>query len=345
MAQADVQDSKDDANGTPPFIKLANNAQIPQLGFGTSKLSPNSGQKAIEHALKVGYRHIDTARFYRTENMVGNAIIKSKIPRSQLYITTKIWSDEKGTNNCIQAIESSLKTLQTPYIDLGLIHSPIGGKNIETYQALLKLQNQGKIKSVGVSNFNTFHLEAIKDAKLALPSINQIELHPWCQHSKVVEYCRQNGIIVEAYSPLAKGKKLNKIEIEDNVNEEKEVGKDDENDNYKSGKHKNKNKKKKKTISKKEKMIIERHNQQIDILNDLSKKYVKSKAQILIRWSLQQAFVCLVKSENLLRIEANFNVWDFQISQQDMKTLSQFDENYKCAWYDMDPINYDIKKF
>mmetsp|Transcript_4104 Transcript_4104/g.7886 ORF Transcript_4104/g.7886 Transcript_4104/m.7886 type:complete len:242 (+) Transcript_4104:80-805(+) len=160
------------------------------------------------HGDWVGYRHIDSAIFYDNEAEVGQAIRESKIDRKDIFVTSKLWSDNHGQKEAVKAVENSLKAMQTSYIDLYLIHSPYGGNLVSTYEALLGMKKAGKIRSVGVSNFGVQHLEGLRKAGLPTPSVNQIELHPWLQQGEIVDYCTAHKITVEAYSPLTKGQWL-----------------------------------------------------------------------------------------------------------------------------------------
>ncbi|KAI0307111.1 Aldo/keto reductase [Multifurca ochricompacta] len=158
-------------------------------------------------ALRCGYRHIDSARVYRNEAQVGEAVRESGIPRESIFITSKINKIAGGYQSCLDAIDDSLKNFGFDYLDLYLIHSAYGGRSarLEAWKALLAAQKAGKLKSVGVSNYNVKHLEEIRAAGLELPSVNQIELHPYCQQRTIVDYCRSHGIIIQAYTPLVRG--------------------------------------------------------------------------------------------------------------------------------------------
>ncbi|KAI0356273.1 Aldo/keto reductase [Trametes cingulata] len=153
------------------------------------------------------HRHIDSAQAYRNEAHVGEAFRDSALRREDVFITTKCISKTHGYESTLRAVDISLERLQMEYIDLYLIHDPFKGRELrlQTYRALLDAQQAGKIHSVGVSNFGIKHLEEIRDANLAMPSVNQIELHPFCQQKPIVTYCREHGIVVEAYSPLIRG--------------------------------------------------------------------------------------------------------------------------------------------
>jgi len=218
-------------------------------------------------------RHIDSARAYRNEAQVGDAVRESGIPREDVFITSKINRISGGYQSCLDDIDDSLKTFGFDYLDLFLIHSAYGGKTVrlEAWKALLAAKKAGKLRSVGVSNYNVKHLEEISGAGLELPSVNQIELHPFCQQKTIVDYCRSRGIIIQAYTPLIRGQFENPV------------------------------------------------------LQELSQKYGKDPAQILIRWSLHHSFVPLPKSQNLDRVRSNIDVFDFEMSREDVQRLDELD--------------------
>lgn len=177
---------------------------IPIIGFGTYMLKGSKCTKAVLNAIKAGYRHIDTAEFYSNHGAVGKAIQKSGLKREELFITSKVW-DARGEKAVRKVLVETLKEMDISYLDLYLIHSPYYGDLIPTYKALLKFQDEGLIKTVGVSNFGVQHLQGLAKAGLPPPAVNQIELHPFLQQKKIVDYCNEKDIIVEAYSPLSKG--------------------------------------------------------------------------------------------------------------------------------------------
>ncbi|KAK2464217.1 hypothetical protein APHAL10511_003674 [Amanita phalloides] len=179
---------------------------MPVLGFGVYK--NYDAKKSCLEAFEAGYRHVDSAQAYRNEAAVGEAVRASGLDREELFITTKCTSKSHGYESTLKGVDESLTSFQFDYIDLFLIHDPKSGpqKRLETYKALQEARHAGKIRTVGVSNFNVHHLEEIKKAGYELPSINQIELHPFCQQKPIVEYCRANHIIIQAYSPLVRGK-------------------------------------------------------------------------------------------------------------------------------------------
>ncbi|CAG8526155.1 13388_t:CDS:2 [Ambispora gerdemannii] len=194
-------------------VTLNDGHKIPWLGLGVYQAEPGvTTEKAVSWALKAGYRHIDTAALYGNEEDVGKAIALSGIPRSEIFVTTKIWNSDQGYSTTLRAAEASLSRLQTGYIDLLLLHSPLPGKKNrrESYLALQELAANGKVKSIGVSNYGVHHLtEILDDPEINIkPAVNQIEVHPWLLRNDIVTFCRENDILVEAYSPLTKGLKL-----------------------------------------------------------------------------------------------------------------------------------------
>jgi len=194
---------------TTTRIALATRAQIPQIGFGVydAPAGPTTRDATIA-ALELGYRHIDTARIYRNEADVGEAIRASGVPRREIFVTTKLWNDDHGYDQALRALDSSLGQLGLEYVDLYLVHWPVQGKRRESWRALEKAFADGKAKAIGVSNYMVPHLrEVIGQAKVR-PHINQIELSPFLQRRDAVAMCKEHGIVVEAYSPLTRGKKL-----------------------------------------------------------------------------------------------------------------------------------------
>ncbi|CAG8503752.1 4904_t:CDS:2 [Cetraspora pellucida] len=171
-----------------------------------------TAQNIVLWALESGYRHIDTAARYANEEDIGIGIIKSGIPRDQIFITTKIWDQDQGYESTLMAAETSLSKLQTSYLDLLLIHSPRPGsqKRIESYRALQELVKRGKVKNIGVSNYCIKHLKELMDTNPEImPVVNQLEVHPWNNRKEIISYCKEHKILVEASSPLTRGKKLN----------------------------------------------------------------------------------------------------------------------------------------
>lgn len=195
------------------MIKLNNGIEIPQIGLGTWQLSPKDCEQAVLHALKTGYKLIDTAAIYKNEEAVSTAIKKSKIPREEIFLTTKLWnSDHKDP---LKAFNTSLKKLQTDYIDLYLIHWPVPELRNKTWKILEKIYKSKKCKAIGVSNYTPQHLKELFEVSEIIPTINQVEFSPFLYQKDLLNYCNTKKIQVEAYSPLTQGQKLNEPELKE----------------------------------------------------------------------------------------------------------------------------------
>ncbi len=193
---------------TVPTLPLNSGNNIPQLGFGVFLVDPAEAQRIVEDALEVGYRHIDTAAIYRNEEGVGRAIAASGVPREELFVTTKLWNDDQGTDTAHRAIDTSLKKLGLDYVDLYLIHWPTPQRDryLESWRALEQIQASGKTRSIGVSNFQPEHLDKIITGSDTVPAVNQIELHPAFQQRELRAVHAQHGIHTESWGPLGQGK-------------------------------------------------------------------------------------------------------------------------------------------
>lgn len=195
------------ASSLTSTVRLRSGAAMPVLGLGVYQNYDAKTSSLL--AFKHGYRHIDSAQMYRNENAVGMAVKESGLKREDIFVTTKCASRSHGYEKTLAGVDESLSKFGFEYIDLFLIHDPLSGstKRMETYKALLECRDKGKIKSVGVSNYGVKHLEEIKQAGLEAPTVNQIELHPWCQQKDIVEYCKKHDIVVQAYCPIVRGEK------------------------------------------------------------------------------------------------------------------------------------------
>ncbi len=261
-------------------ITLNNGIKIPILGLGTYLLKPgNETYSTCLYALNVGYRHIDTASFYQNESDVGRAVRDSGLKRNEIFVTTKIWNDDQGYKNTLQAVEKSLKLLNMDYIDLILIHWPMPKLRKETWKALEQVYDEGIASAIGVSNYTISHLQELFNYADVIPVVNQVEFSPFLYQRELLQFCEENQIKIEAYSPLARGKKFDH-----------------------------------------------------PVLNELSKRYSKTPAQIMIRWALQIGTIVIPKSSNPKRIVENANVFDFEISNDDMLRLNSLNEGYRVAW-------------
>lgn len=195
-------------SASTPTIALNDGVSIPQLGFGVFKVDPDETERIVLDALEVGYRHIDTAAIYGNEVGVGRAIAASGIPRDELFITTKLWNSDQGTQSAFDAMDVSLEKLGLDHVDLYLIHWPTPKRDLylESWLALEQIKERGKTRSIGVSNFQNPHLDRVIAGSSTVPAINQIELHPAFQQRDVTTHNRSLGVHIEAWGPLGQGK-------------------------------------------------------------------------------------------------------------------------------------------
>jgi diketogulonate reductase-like aldo/keto reductase len=194
-----------------PTVKLNTGDMMPEIGFGTWKISnQNDAKKAVKTAIKVGYKLIDTAKIYGNEEGVGEGIKEGGVDREELFVTTKLWNDDQGYESGLKAFDESLKRLGLEYVDLYLIHWPGTDRRAEAWKALQEIQIQGLAKNIGVSNYTVRHLEEVLSSSKVVPAVNQIEFHPFIyeDQKEVLEYCKKNKIVVEAYSPLARARDM-----------------------------------------------------------------------------------------------------------------------------------------
>ncbi|MFI0150134.1 aldo/keto reductase [Streptomyces lydicus] len=193
-----------------PAITLNNGIAMPQLGFGVWQIPDDEAFTAVGQALETGYRSIDTAAIYGNEEGTGKALAASGIPREELFVTTKLWNSDQGYDSTLRAFDASLGKLGLEYVDLYLIHWPLPSQDnyVATYQALEKIQAEGRAKAIGVSNFQPAHLERLLAETSVVPAVNQIELHPQFQQAESRAFHARHGIATEAWSPLGQGKGL-----------------------------------------------------------------------------------------------------------------------------------------
>src|SRR5262245_41070712 len=190
-------------------VQLNNGVSMPRLGFGVFRAPKvDATQAAVLEALRVGYRHIDTARVYGNEFDVGEAIRSSGVPRDEVFITTKLWNEDQGYDQALRAHEASLRRLGFEHVDLYLIHWPVPDKRLDSWRALERIAADGGARAIGVSNFMAHHLEQLSQHAAVVPAVTQIEVSPFLQQRPTRELCARHGIAVQAYSPLTKGQRL-----------------------------------------------------------------------------------------------------------------------------------------
>jgi diketogulonate reductase-like aldo/keto reductase len=192
-----------------PSLELNTGARIPQVGLGVWQ-APRGGvaRDAVVSALRLGYRHIDTARIYGNEADVGEALRASEVARADVFVTTKLWNDDQGYDRALKAFDASLERLGLEYVDLYLLHWPVAGKRLDSWRALERIFHEKRARAVGVSNFLVPHLEELLAKAEVVPAVDQIEVHPFLQHRDTRAFCAARGIVVEAYSPLTHGERL-----------------------------------------------------------------------------------------------------------------------------------------
>jgi 2,5-diketo-D-gluconate reductase A len=271
-----------------PTITLNDGNPIPQVGLGVFQTPPDDTERAVTTAFEAGYRHVDTAAAYRNERGVGAAFAKSGLPREEVYITTKLWNSEQGYDSTLKAFDKSMEKLGIPYLDLYLIHWPLPARNafVDTFKAFSRLRDEGRIKSIGVSNFEPEHLRILVDATGIVPAVNQVELHPLFQQEELRQVHAQLGIATEAWAPLGQGALLDNPKVTE---------------------------------------VAERHG--------------KTPAQVLIRWHIQLGNIVIPKSVTPERIVSNFDVFDLELSEQDMASISSLGDGTRLG---PDPRTFDF---
>jgi diketogulonate reductase-like aldo/keto reductase len=205
-----------ETNVTTASLPLNTGARIPQVGLGVWQSPRGAGTRdAVSAAIRLGYRHVDTARIYGNESDVGDAVRASGVPRDQIFVTTKLWNDDQGYDAALRAFDASLKRLGLEHVDLYLIHWPVPGKRRDSWRALEHLHAEKRARAIGVSNYLRPHLEELLAHAKTIPAVNQIELSPFLQRRDARAVCTEHGIVVEAYSPLTRGKRLGHPAIAD----------------------------------------------------------------------------------------------------------------------------------
>jgi 2,5-diketo-D-gluconate reductase A len=198
------------AEPVSPRLPLTDGAAIPQLGFGLYKVPAADARRLALEAVDAGYRHLDTAAFYANEREVGEAVRDAAVPRHELFVTSKVWKDDNGYDQTLRAFDDSMRRLGLDELDLYLIHWPVPSTDryVDTWRALIRLQAEGRVRSIGVANFHAHHIERLVDETGVWPVVNQVELHPWLPQTALREFCDAHEIRTEAWSPLARGRVL-----------------------------------------------------------------------------------------------------------------------------------------
>ncbi|HET8977900.1 MAG TPA: aldo/keto reductase [Solirubrobacteraceae bacterium] len=262
---------------TVPTLKLNDGHEIPQLGFGVFQIPPEETARAVSEALQVGYRHIDTAEMYRNERGVGEGIRSAGLDRSEVYITSKLNNGYHRPDDARRAFEQTLSELGFDYVDLFLIHWPLptlyDGDFVSTWKVLEEFKDQGRARSIGVSNFQVPHLERLAREADVTPAVNQIELHPYLLNEEVRAYGEEHGIRTEAWSPIAQGAVLDDPAI-----------------------------------------------------TEIAGRHDRTPAQVVLRWHIQRDSIVFPKSVTPSRIRENFELFDFELSAEEMEAITGLDK-------------------
>lgn len=274
------------------MITLNDGNSIPQVGLGVWQTPAQDTERAVATALEAGYRHIDTAAAYGNEREVGQAVKDSGLPRADVYITTKLWNADQGYEQTLKAFDASMRrlglTASDDYLDLYLIHWPMPSKStfVDSFKAFSRLRDEGRIRSIGVSNFEPEHLQMVVDATGVVPAVNQVELHPLLQQEELRATHATLGVATEAWSPLGQGSLLANPTVTE---------------------------------------VADRHG--------------KTPAQVLIRWHMQLGNIVIPKSVTPERIVSNFDVFDLELSGQDMASISSLGDGTRLG---PDPRTFDF---
>lgn len=270
-----------------PALTLNNGVEIPQLGFGTFQIPPEDTRETTLAALKAGYRHIDTAQMYGNEKEVGQAVRGSGLDRADVFVTSKLDNGAHAYDDALQAFEGTMERTGLEYLDLFLIHWPLPDKGdfVETWKALEEIYRSGRVKAIGVSNFQPHHLRRLMDGSVVVPAVNQIEVHPYLTQDAVRSFGAEHGIATEAWSPIAQGKVL-----------------DD------------------------------------PALVRIAERVGRSTAQVTLRWHLQRGDIVFPKSVTQRRIEENFDLFGFELTEGDIGEINALNRDERTG-FDPDRFN------
>lgn len=273
------------------YITLNNGIKMPKAGFGVFQIKDKEEcVRVVLDAIDAGYRLIDTAQSYGNEEAVGEAIAQTSVPREELFITTKVWISNYGYEKAKASVEESLKKMQLDYIDLALLHQPFKDYH-GAYRALMDLYKEGKIKAIGVSNFYPDRLVDLALDVDVKPAVNQVEVNPFHQQDKALEYNNKYGVQLEAWAPFAEGK---------------------------NGIFTN------------------------ETLTKIGQKYGKSVGQVILRWLVQRGIVPLAKTVRKERMLENINIFDFKLSDEDMKVIASLNKDISSFFSHYDPETVEM---
>lgn len=267
------------------YVTLSNGVKMPILGYGVYQVTKEECERCVLDALKVGYRHIDTAQSYFNEEEVGAAIMKSGVPREDIFLTTKVWIEHYGYEKAKASVSESLRKLKTNYLDLVLLHQPFSDA-YGAWRALEELYDAGKIRAIGISNFYADRMVDFASFNRIKPMVNQMETHIFNQQKGLKEWADKYDIRLEAWAPFGEGRGG----IFDNP-----------------------------------------------VISQIGEKYGKTAAQIMLRWNIQRGVVVIPKSTHIERMEENFDVFDFTLSDADMNAISALDKNESSFFSHRDP--------
>lgn len=267
------------------YVSLSNGVKMPILGYGVYQVTQEECERCVLDALKVGYRHLDTAQSYFNESQVGSAIQKSGVPREEIFLTTKVWVEHYGYEETKKSVLESMEKLQTDYLDLMLLHQPFSDY-YGAYRALEDLYGEGKLRAIGVSNFYPDRLVDIASFAKIRPMVNQVETHIFNQQKTAKEYMEKYGVQIEAWAPFGEGRK---------------------------GTFEN------------------------PVIAKIAEKYGKTTAQVMLRWNIQRGVVVIPKSTHIERMEENFHVFDFTLSDADMAEIAELDKAVSSFFSHYDP--------
>jgi len=268
------------------YVKLNNGVEMPIISFGVYQIPKEDTKRCVLDAIKSGYRGIDTAQSYFNESEVGDAIVECGVPREELFITTKVWIDHYGYEECKASVEESLRKLKTDYLDLCLLHQPFSDY-YGACRVLEELYVEGKIKAIGVSNFYPDRLTDICmfDRKV-IPAVNQVEVNPYNAQWCAQENMEKHGVKMEAWAPFGEGR----------------------NNLFTN-----------------------------ETLVSIGKKYNKSSAQVVLRWLIQRGVIVACKSTHIERMQENINVFDFELTEEDMNSIKTLDTSNSLFFFHNDP--------